>query len=78
MRIVGDEITLEVKTTFGVAVITFEIVLIRPNHHYLLYAQDRIVLGQEKAGGEQWILSDPIDLFGIQTISGIYHKAVKP
>jgi hypothetical protein len=78
MKIIGDKITLEVKTTFGIAVITFEVILIRPNHCYLLYAQDRIILGQEKAGGEQWVLSSPIDLFGIQTISDIYHKAVKP
>ena len=69
---IHDTVVIDVNTTFGTICVMFSIAAILPNYHYALLAQDRILVGQQKAGGS-WTLSDSIDLHSLIPIEGVYH-----
>jgi hypothetical protein len=69
---VNDEVTIDVKTEFGSQAVTFKIIKVLRDDKYLLYAQDRIVVGQKttlvilSGPVNAWKLSYPVDLLDMQ------------
>lgn len=72
----GDKVNIAVQTMFGLVPVEFTVVDVLPNSHYALIAQNRLVVGQQKAGNDVWILSQSIDLLNTKPITGIEYKAL--
>ena len=72
-----DTVEIYVKTTFGVVSVVFTIidVINEKNKIYALVAQHRVVVGQLLVG-DNWKLSESIDLIDIEPLQNVLHKGV--
>jgi predicted protein tyrosine phosphatase len=64
---IGDNLSLDVKTEFGIIVVDFTVVHKLPNDHYALIAQDRLVIVKELPS-YKFMMSDAIDLLNIKLV----------
>jgi hypothetical protein len=72
-----DGVTIMVTTNFGTFPVDFTVVKSFGNHTYVLLAQDRIVVAQQKSNTD-WIFSTPVDLLSLIPIERVYYKQVNP
>ena len=70
----GDIVKLFASTKYGGKFsLPFEVINVMPNHHYVLMAQCRIVVGHWKEN-DDWILSKPIDFHDMKPITDKFHE----
>ena len=68
-------VKINVKTNYGFIEVEFIIVKELDNYSFVLFAQDRICVGQQKINGS-WILSESIDCLNLTPIEGVFHGQV--
>ena len=64
---IGNELSLNVKTEFGIIVVNFTVVHKLIGNHYALIAQDKLVVVNELPSGD-FIMSEAIDLLDIEPV----------
>jgi hypothetical protein len=64
---IGDELSLDVKTEFGIIVVNFTVVHKLIGNHYALIAQDKLVVVNELPSGD-FIMSEAVDLLDMEPV----------
>jgi hypothetical protein len=64
---IGDNLSLDIKTEFGIIVVDFTVVHKLIGNHYALIAQDKLVVVNELPSGD-FIMSEAVDLLDMEPV----------